>query len=95
LGLEILAEKYETKYSKYVFENPQEIRTRESDIDTKWQNLTQLSAQKKKVSDDDLARELEKERLRMEFARLATEFTRWTKDTADSLDTAHFGFILE
>jgi len=45
--------------------------------------------------DDDLARELEKERLRMEFARLASNFSRYTKDTAEEVAVSHFGFSLE
>lgn len=34
-GAHILAQKYETSYSSYVFENPEEIHGREKDIDSK------------------------------------------------------------
>lgn len=54
-----------------------------------------MSAAKKKVLEADLARELEKERLRLEFAHLASEFTRWTKDQAEDVAVSHFGFNLE
>jgi hypothetical protein len=51
LGAEIIAQKYHTKYSSYVFENPPEIHSRESSVDSKWQVLSKLSAQKKAVLD--------------------------------------------
>jgi len=95
LGAEILAQKYETSFSKYVFENPSEVTQRESEIDARWNLLSTLSAEKKKVLDADLARELEKERLRLLFAQLASEFTRWTRELIDNMDTTHFGFSLE
>ena len=78
-----------------MYEKPNDVKQRDSFVESKWKELSSLSAAKKKVLDDDLARELEKERLRMEFARLATEFTRYTKDTADDVTVAHFGFTLE
>jgi len=57
--------------------------------------LSKLSVDKRKVLDADLARELERERLRMEFARHAAEFTRWAKDTSDEVNVTNFGFLLE
>jgi len=42
-----------------------------------------------------LQTELEKERLRLEFAHLAGEFTRWTRDTIESAEVTNFGFTLE
>jgi hypothetical protein len=78
-----------------VFEHPNEIKARESAIDSKWEELSKLSAAKRIVLDADLVRELEKERLRMEFARLATEFTRYTTDTSEEVRVSHFGFSLE
>jgi len=71
------------------------VQTREGEIDDKWSSLSSLSAQKKKVLEADLARETEKERLRMEFAHLAAEFVRWTKETSDNVAVSQFGFTLE
>lgn len=95
LGVEIKAKKYETQYSSWVFENPAEIDDREASVAKKWESLSNLSAAKKAVLDADLARELEKERLRLEFAHLASEFTRWTKDQSEDVAVSHFGFNLE
>jgi len=95
IGADTLAQKYETTYSSYVFENPAEIKDRESDVDKKWQQLATLATEKRKVLDADLARELEKERLRLEDARLAAEYTRWAKDAAEEVTVSHFGFTLE
>jgi len=95
LGKDIIAQEYKTQYSQWKFENPQEIHDREADLDAKFSQLAQLSVEKRKVLDADLAREVEKERLRMEFARLATEFTRWTKESAEDLKVSSFGFTLE
>lgn len=49
--------KYDTEYSKWVFEKPDEVTTRHSNVDTYWTELTELSVKKKKVLDDHLARE--------------------------------------
>lgn len=95
LGEEIRAQRYESPHSSYVFENPQEVLQREQKIDRMWTELGGLSKAKRDTLNGDLARELEKERLRMEFARVATEFTRWSRDSCQSLAVAHFGFTLE
>jgi len=95
LGADILAQKYSTKYSSYVFEHPEDIKKRESNIDSKWSQLSTLSAAKKKALDADLERELQKEKLRLSFAGLVTEFMRYTKDTADDVNVSSFGFTLE
>jgi len=54
-----------------------------------------LSAAKKHVLDGDLAREIEKERLRLLFANQAGEFIRWTKGLVEDFAVAHFGFNLK
>jgi len=95
LGAHILAQKYETKYSSWVFETPQEIKDREASIEAKWVTLTELSAKKKAVLEADLAREQEKERLRLEYAHQASEFVRWTKETSEDVAVSQFGFTLE
>ena len=56
--------------------------------------LTEQSAAKKHRLDADLARELKKEELRVQFAGLATDFNRWTKETAELTAAAQFGFDL-
>jgi len=50
---------------------------------------------KKHVLDADLAREIEKERLRLVFANQAGEFVRWTKGLVEDFAVAHFGFNLK
>jgi len=45
--------------------------------------------------DADLAREKRKEELRVEFAKLASEFSRFAKDTSAQSKTTLFGFVLE
>jgi len=57
--------------------------------------LAGLSSEKKKVLEADLAREQEKERLRLLFAQLASEYSRWTREMTDNMDTTHFGFSLD
>jgi Ca2+-binding EF-hand superfamily protein len=94
LGAEILAKEYKTDYSSWVYETPDDLKARESEIDSHWVELGQLYEAKKKVLEDDLAREIEKERLRIEFAHLASDFVVWTKDTATNLAATHFGFSL-
>eukprot|EP01105_Mastigella_eilhardi_P022510 TRINITY_DN5543_c0_g1_i1.p1 TRINITY_DN5543_c0_g1~~TRINITY_DN5543_c0_g1_i1.p1 ORF type:complete len:1716 (-),score=541.94 TRINITY_DN5543_c0_g1_i1:60-5207(-) len=42
-----------------------------------------------------LALEIKKEQLRLEFAHLALEFVKWSKETRDSLNIEVFGFTLE
>jgi len=94
LGKEILAKKYETKYSSYVWEKPDEIEARMKFVADKFAELAQLSTAKNKTLQDDLAREKEKERLRLLFAHLAGELTRFSKDTSEKLALARFGFTL-
>lgn len=92
LGEDILAQKYETQYSRYVFENPDEIKQRMVNIGKKWVELKKLSADKKKWLEEVLALEMEKEKCRLEFAHLASEFLRSTKDVMENLAIEHFGF---
>ena len=95
LGKETLEAKYETTYSSHVYENPDEIKSREAAIDEKWVELDNLAEAKKAVLDEDLAREKEKERLRLMFAGQAVEFIRWTGDQAENTANTQFGFTLE
>eukprot|EP00033_Pygsuia_biforma_P001487 GCRY01001677.1.p1 GENE.GCRY01001677.1~~GCRY01001677.1.p1 ORF type:complete len:1484 (+),score=524.59 GCRY01001677.1:146-4597(+) len=64
LGEEILNAVYKTEHSEWSYEKKDEITQRHTDVDAKWTLLADLSAQKKLVLDDDLARELFKEKVR-------------------------------
>ena len=58
--------------------------------------LSAASVAKRAVLEADLARELEKERLRLEWANLASEYVSWAQDTIENvLPHTHFGFTLE
>jgi Ca2+-binding EF-hand superfamily protein len=94
-GAEIKAENYSSAYSSWKFENPQEIDQREKSVDEKFVLLEELEKTKRKILEQDLATEIEKERLRLEFAHLANEFQRWTKEEVENLAVHHFGFTLE
>jgi len=56
--------------------------------------LSQLSAAKLQVLQNDLKHEQEKERLRLEFAHHANEFTRFVHDTVENSKLTQFGFNL-
>lgn len=94
-GKELVDARFNGAYSKAQWENPQEVEGRHSAVDALWAQLAQLSAAKKATLDADLAREQEKERLRLQFAHDSLEYVRWSKDQIDSLNEATFGFTLE
>jgi len=94
VGHDIVTAKYETKLSKYVFPTPNEVRDRESDIDHKWKALDSAAAAKKSALDKALALELKKEELRLQFANLARDYTRWAGAQAQTAGQAVFGFTL-
>lgn len=81
LGADILARKYETTHSQYVYESPSDISAHESDVDGELTRLTTLSAAKRSTLDADLKRELEKEELRLEFSNRAYDFAQYVDDT--------------
>jgi len=95
LGDEILPKKYETALSSWVPENPDEIRGRLDDIKKQMDELATLRDTLKKDLDDALAREVEKERLRLEYAHLALEYTKFVRDRKADLSIETFGFTLE
>lgn len=96
LGEHILAQEYKTQYSEWRLEDPSTITNPEADVDAKFDSLASLSSSKRQVLDADLERELEKERLRLEWANLVNEYATWTKDVVENVVTfAHFGFTLE
>eukprot|EP01102_Stenamoeba_stenopodia_P022908 TRINITY_DN971_c0_g1_i1.p1 TRINITY_DN971_c0_g1~~TRINITY_DN971_c0_g1_i1.p1 ORF type:complete len:974 (+),score=372.77 TRINITY_DN971_c0_g1_i1:168-3089(+) len=94
LGKETLAMHYKTQYSEWRLDDY--LTPLEQEVDAKWVHLSELSAQKKAVLTDDLNRELEKERLRLEWAHRATDYVSWVKDVLDNvIGFAQFGFTLE
>jgi len=100
LGQTVLARKYDTKYSNYVYENPDEIKTREADIDDYWAKLDQLSALRRTSLDMLLAREEKKEKMRIDFAGHAGDLMRYMEDKIEMIGSAEeqkiiFGFNLQ
>eukprot|EP00004_Rigifila_ramosa_P009734 TRINITY_DN213_c0_g1_i1.p1 TRINITY_DN213_c0_g1~~TRINITY_DN213_c0_g1_i1.p1 ORF type:complete len:1246 (-),score=385.52 TRINITY_DN213_c0_g1_i1:64-3723(-) len=95
LGAQILAQEYKTEYSQWKYPTPADITNREKTIDDKWASLSASSAAKKAVLEADLAREVEKERLRLEFAHMAAQLERWSKETIDNAQMSTFGFNLQ
>jgi Ca2+-binding EF-hand superfamily protein len=97
LGEEILSAKYESAHSKWEFERPDEIKSRESEIDSALAGeLTTGLATKRKTLEDDLARELEKERLRLLFANQIGSLVRWAKAVSEDVaGISYFGSELE
>jgi len=95
LGAETIAAEYKTSLSHYKYPTPQDITAREQVIDSQWEELAKLAAEKKKVLDEDLAREIKKEELRLKFANLAGDFQRWEIDQSKDVKSSHFGFTLE
>jgi len=95
LGHDILHSKYETSLSKWQWETPDEVTTRETFVDGSWATLDTLAAAKKKVLNDALKREIRKEELRVEWANLAGDFIRYAKDTAAAAASTQFGLVLE
>ena len=57
LGDEIRAAKYETQYSQWVYEKPEELTGMETKVAQLWKDIQEKSAHKQKVLEDDLARE--------------------------------------
>lgn len=94
LGKTVLEAEYKSEHSEWKFETPDEVTGRESEIDAAWENLSELSATKKSDLDASLAKEEKKEQLRLQFANLAGEFVRWSKDISENAASSHFGFNL-
>jgi hypothetical protein len=96
LGQKVLAQSWSTQYSTWAWDNPSFINDPEADVDAKFGELTSASAAKRAILDAALALELEKERLRLEWANLASEYVAWAGDIVDNnLAHTHFGFTLE
>jgi len=97
LGVEVTDAKYESKLSNWSYEKPDEIKSRENEIDSVLTGeLANLLSAKRKTLEEDLHRELEKERLRLLFANQAGGLIRWAKALSEDIaGAAHFGSELE
>jgi len=93
LGVEILGAEYSSELSKWKYEKPEEIKTRESSIESCLAgDMVTLANTKRSILEDDLKREIEKERLRLEFAQQAGSLHRWAKSASEDVDAdKHFG----
>jgi hypothetical protein len=94
LGAELLEARYHTKHSSAQWETPADVTSRESEIDAAWAELSSLADAKQRTLEADLAREIKKEELRVRFAGLAGDFTRWARETSDKVASSQFGFDL-
>jgi len=100
LGQSIINTVYQTQYSTWRWQTPDEIVELEKCIDDDWGMLDVLSATKKEILNDDLNRELFKEKLRQEneqHKRKYEDLLAWisskkeyleTKEECDSISTA-------
>jgi hypothetical protein len=94
-GAAILADVYKTDLSEYSWEDPAGLKAREDDVDAKWASLESLAATLKADLDAALAREQEKERLRLLWTDLAGTFLRFNKSATNSANASIFGYSLE
>lgn len=60
-----------------------------------WESLEPLHATKQALLKEAVLKETEKEALRVEFSRLATEFDRWTRSMVDKVSQFAFGSTLD
>jgi len=77
------------------FEHGHDVSGRSDHINHLFNELEQLYNKKKPVLEDDLAREKEKERLRLKFAKEANDFKQWESDIISTVSLTHFGFTLK
>jgi Ca2+-binding EF-hand superfamily protein len=87
LGTEIVEAEYKSDHSTWKYEKPDEIKSRESSVDSTLSGeLVTLGSAKRVALENDLKREIEKERLRLEFAQQAGALHRWAKSVAEDVD---------
>jgi len=87
LGTEILTAEWKSDLSNWKYDNPDEIKSRESSVDSSLSGeLVTLSSAKRVALENDLKREIEKERLRLEFAQQSGALHRWAKSAAEDVD---------
>lgn len=77
----------------YIHKN--DIASKQNNAESKYNGLVPLAQAKEKVLNDDLAREKHKEKLRMDFAALATDFDSFAKDEIENASNSYFGDTLE
>lgn len=97
LGKQILESTYKSPLSEWKFEPPAKITDREASITAALaETLPAASAEKRKTLEADLSREIEKERLRLQFANQAGGLLRFAKATAEDYEgDVWFGEDLE
>ncbi|KAH3767243.1 alpha-actinin, sarcomeric [Pelomyxa schiedti] len=95
LGNEIIPDHIDSSYSHYECENPDEIRARHSKMTQHLEALAGMAETLKRDLKQSLELEEEKERLRLEYAHLALQFTLDVAESAKSLAIETFGFTLE
>jgi len=81
--------------AKEHFERTAEVQQRENVVNEGFKHLEKLSSEKRPVLLADLAREQEKERLRLEWAHLSHEYVDWLSSAIAVTAFTHFGFTLE
>eukprot|EP01105_Mastigella_eilhardi_P024636 TRINITY_DN6465_c0_g1_i2.p1 TRINITY_DN6465_c0_g1~~TRINITY_DN6465_c0_g1_i2.p1 ORF type:complete len:526 (+),score=175.97 TRINITY_DN6465_c0_g1_i2:244-1821(+) len=106
----VLQAKYTSDLSEYVYEHMKYIEPgydhHEPElrsalevnlkfVQEKHEALKNMAANLSQELDDSLALEIRKEKLRLEYAHLSLEYTKWSKETCDSLAIERFGFVLE
>ncbi|EDQ86636.1 uncharacterized protein MONBRDRAFT_28031 [Monosiga brevicollis MX1] len=82
LGQEILARKYETSLSTYVYETPELVQGREASLAERWQQLDTLAAEKLPFLQDHLARNEFQNRVRLMVSNHRDSFQKlsdWAK----------------
>ena len=94
-GAAILADVYKTDLSEYSWEDPVGLKGREDDVDGKWGVLENHAATLKSDLDAALAREQEKERLRLLWTDLSGTFLRFNANNVSAASSSIFGYSLE
>lgn len=95
LGKEILVAEYKTSLSQWKWEAPQDVQAHLDYGSSSWSQLDGASASKKTKLDADLAKEIRKEELRVEWAKMSDEFSGVSRDACASAPNTMFGFVLE
>ena len=83
LGDEIRIAKYETKYSKWTYEKLSDVKELEDKVVACWISIREQSDHKRKVLDDDLAREICKEEICLwvrNHLEMANFITAWSAE---------------
>mmetsp|Transcript_2449 Transcript_2449/g.5806 ORF Transcript_2449/g.5806 Transcript_2449/m.5806 type:complete len:1868 (-) Transcript_2449:74-5677(-) len=73
----------------------QEVQDRMDAIDKSWAKLAGDSGAKRGKLNEELAQQQRMEELRKDFAKKATDFNRWVKDTTEEVSGSTFGDSLE